>query len=93
MFGEEKARAAKSLAEEMRLDPGRCYAYGDALNDRWLMAEVGRPAAVNPSNELASIARKRGWPIFNWKEKENITQRRRGHRETAEKNIPRRAIA
>jgi HAD superfamily hydrolase (TIGR01490 family) len=85
MYGEAKARAAKRFAEEVKLDLGRCYAYGDSLNDRWLMETVGQPTAVNPSNDLASIARTRGWPILNWKEKENLTQRRRVHRETSEK--------
>ena len=74
MIGETKARAAKQLAEELRLDRGQCYAYGDSSNDRWLMETVGRPAAVNPSKELAGIARTHRWPILNWEEKENVTQ-------------------
>ena len=76
MFGEAKARAAKRLATELGLGLRKCYAYGDSSSDRWLMEVAGRPAAVNPSNELASIARMRGWPILSWKERENITQRR-----------------
>ncbi len=75
MFGEAKARAAKRLAEEMRLDLEKCYAYGDSLNDRWLMDVVGRPTAVNPARDLASIARTHGWPILNWEERENIRRR------------------
>src|SRR6202158_5701971 len=34
MFGEAKARAARRLAEETRLDPGGCYGDGDRL-DGW----------------------------------------------------------
>jgi HAD superfamily phosphoserine phosphatase-like hydrolase len=67
MFGETKGRAAKRLAAELRFDLERSFAYGDSLNDRWLMEAVGRPAAVNPSNDLASIAFSRGWAILNWK--------------------------
>jgi HAD superfamily phosphoserine phosphatase-like hydrolase len=93
MFGEAKARAARGLALEMRLDLEGSFAYGDSLNDRLLMAAVGRPTAVNPSNDLASLARAYGWPILIWEEKENITQRRREHRESAEKKKPRSAIA
>jgi len=93
MFGEGKARAAKRLAEEMRLDLERCYAYGDSLNDRWLMAAVGRPAAVNPSRDLADMARMHGWPVLNWQGKESPTQRRRGHGEVAEKREQPRMIA
>jgi HAD superfamily phosphoserine phosphatase-like hydrolase len=93
MFGEAKARAAMRLAQKMRLDLERCYAYGDSLNDRWLMESVGRPAAVNPANDLASFARTRGWPVMNWEEKEMLTQSRKGRREVAEKKERRSAIA
>ena len=93
MFGEAKARAAKRLAEDLQLDLERCYAYGDSLNDRWLLAMVGNPAAVNPTNGLASLARTRGWPVLHWERKENPTQRHRAHRETAERNTHSRALA
>jgi HAD superfamily hydrolase (TIGR01490 family) len=93
MFGEAKARAAKRLAAEMGLDLKLSFAYGDSLSDRFLMAVVGRPAAVNPSKELASIALSCGWPILSWKEKENITLSGRVHSESAEKNEPRSATA
>ena len=75
MFGNAKARAAKRLAEELRLDLGRCYAYGDGLHDRWLMEAVGRATAVNPSRELAEIARTRGWPVLNWEGEKSLMQR------------------
>jgi HAD superfamily hydrolase (TIGR01490 family) len=75
MFGEAKARAAKRLAEEMRLDLTRCYAYGDSLHDRWLLEAVGKPAAVNPSNDLAEIARMRGWALLRWNRETELTQR------------------
>jgi len=72
-FGEAKARATKRLAERQQLDLERCYAYGDNLNDQWLMAAVGRPAAVNPSKELETFARTKGWPVMHWDGKENAT--------------------
>jgi len=85
MFGKAKARAAKRLAEEKHLDLTRCYAYGDSVNDRWLLSVVGEPATVNPSEELAEMALSHGWPVLNWNERESLTQRRRGHRDIAEK--------
>ncbi len=85
MFGEAKARAAKRLAEKMQLNLERCYAYGDSLNDRWLLAMVGNPAAVNPSNDLASLAQTFGWPVVHWEEKEKSAQRPRGHGELTKK--------
>jgi len=93
MFGEAKARAARQLAAEMRLDLGRCYAYGDGLHDRWLMEVVGWPTPVNPSKELAGIARTRGWSVLNWDGEESLTQRHRGRREVKTKEEQRSAIA
>jgi HAD superfamily hydrolase (TIGR01490 family) len=75
MFGEAKARAAKRLAEKMRLDLTRCYAYGDSMNDRWLLTVVGKPTAMNPSNDLADIARKQNWPALHWNKEKELTQR------------------
>lgn len=75
MFGEAKAHAAMRLAEEMRLDLTRCYAYGDSLHDRWLLEAVGKPAAVNPSNDLAEIVRMRGWALLHWNKETELTQR------------------
>jgi phosphoserine phosphatase len=71
MFGEAKARAAKQLAGEMNLDLELCCAYADSLNDRWLLAAVGKPAAVNPSKDLLRIAQACGWPVLHWNGKGN----------------------
>jgi HAD superfamily phosphoserine phosphatase-like hydrolase len=75
MFGEAKARAVDNLAEDVQLDLSQCYAYGDGANDRWLLAAVGKPAAVNPSRRLASIAQKQGWPVLHWGEERNQQSR------------------
>jgi HAD superfamily hydrolase (TIGR01490 family) len=85
VFGEGKLRAVLRMAAEMKFDLEKCYAYADSSSDRWLLAAVGRPITVNPSNDLARLARISGWPILNWEGRENVTQRRRGHREIAEK--------
>ena len=93
MFGKGKLRAVLRMAAEMKLDLAQCYAYADSSSDRWLLAAVGRPVAVNPSNELARLARTRAWPVLNWEGKENRTQRRRRHREVGEKKQLPNAIA
>jgi len=71
MLGEAKARAVQRIAACSGFDLARCYAYGNATDDRWMLGAVGRPAAVNPSRELERIARLRNWPILRWKEKES----------------------
>jgi phosphoserine phosphatase len=84
------------MAEEMRLDLTRCYAYGDSLHDRWLLEAVGKPAAVNPSNDLAEIARMRGWALLRWNKETELTQRtqrkeRKNNDAPLEKSVLRRA--
>lgn len=64
MFGRAKARAILTLAEEMSLDLSQSWAYGDSVQDRWMLASVGNPAAVNATPKLARIAWKRGWLIL-----------------------------
>ena len=64
MVGEAKARVVGALAEEIHLDLSQCWAYGNSAEDRWMLAAVGNPVAMNPTWELRRIARKRGWPIW-----------------------------
>jgi phosphoserine phosphatase len=80
MFGKAKARAVREMAEEMRLDLPRCWAYGDSASDRWMLAAVGHPMAVNPTWKLARFARKRDWPVLRWTEERDLPQRYREHR-------------
>jgi phosphoserine phosphatase len=81
MNGEAKARAVKTIALELKLDLASCYAYGDSADDQWMLAAVGRPVAVNPREELAWLARMRGWPMLHWGRKEVLTQRPAERRE------------
>ena len=74
MFGEAKARAIQRIAAEEDLDLARCFAYGDSTNDRWMLETVGKPAAVNPSNDLARISRRNDWPVLRWSEFRTSTQ-------------------
>jgi len=85
MNGEAKARALKAMAVELKLDLASCYAYGDTADDQWMLAAVGRPVAVNPQEELAWLARMRGWPMLHWERKEVSPQRHGERREDSEK--------
>ena len=67
MFGQSKSLAIGQLARRMDWALTRCYAYGDSFSDRWMLESVGRPVAVNPSRALRRLARKRGWPVMEWR--------------------------
>lgn len=69
LCGEEKAHAVWRFAREHGIELSESYAYGDSISDRWMLEAVGRPAAVNPSQELHRIARERDWPILLWRER------------------------
>ena len=93
MFGEAKARAIRRIAAAEGLDLQRCFAYGDSSSDKCMFEAVGKPAAVNPSNDLACIARRNEWPVLSWGEETNPTQRtpsaRRSKRpEEADQRLP-----
>jgi HAD superfamily hydrolase (TIGR01490 family) len=75
MFGEAKAGAVRRIAAEEELDLRRCFAYGDSTSDKWMLECVGKPAAVNPSNDLARIARRNEWAVLLWGKEKIVTQR------------------
>lgn len=75
MFGEEKARAVRRFAAARGMELAKCFAYGDSASDRWMLEVVGRPTAVNPSHDLARIARRNGWPVIRWVEEKDFTPR------------------
>jgi phosphoserine phosphatase len=76
MIGEAKARAIRRLAAEEGFDLARCYAYGNATSDRWMLGAVGRPVAVNPSPDLRRIAHLHDWPVLLWNEKDAESSRK-----------------
>jgi fatty acyl-CoA reductase len=75
MFGEPKARAVRRIAGEENVELRRCFAYGDSTSDRWMLECVGKPTAVNPSNDLARIARRNDWAILHWGKEKTFARR------------------
>ena len=61
--GREKVRQADQVAHTYEFDLRESTAYGNAFDDRFLLAEVAHPVVVNPDRRLARLARKKGWPI------------------------------
>ena len=44
-----------------------CFGYGDSMSDLPFLDTVGHPFAVNPDNGLSREARRRRWPVLEWK--------------------------
>ncbi|HVA16764.1 MAG TPA: haloacid dehalogenase-like hydrolase [Candidatus Dormibacteraeota bacterium] len=68
MCGAAKQRAIVHLAGVHSIDLARSFAYGNSLSDLRMLETVAYPAAVNPSNRLTRLARRRAWPILHWRE-------------------------
>lgn len=66
MQGEEKSRAIKQFVLKRQMDCAQCYAYGNSLGDRAMLAAVGGPQVVNPGGDLAALANRCDWPIWHW---------------------------
>ena len=66
-YGEGKAEAMRSLAEERGYDLGQSYAYSDSHTDLPMLEAVGHPVAVNPDTELRKVAVDRDWPIRDFR--------------------------
>jgi phosphoserine phosphatase len=66
MYGEEKFRAVKRIAQERGIELRGSHAYGNTLLDRPMLAAVGHAHVVNPGRDLASVANQCDWEIWHW---------------------------
>jgi HAD superfamily hydrolase (TIGR01490 family) len=66
IYGADKARAIKRLADEEGIDLKASYAYSDSSSDLPMLRAVGHPVAVNPDRELLAEARENGWQVLRF---------------------------
>jgi HAD superfamily hydrolase (TIGR01490 family) len=67
LVGEARAAWLRAYADRTNVDARRSYAYADSHSDLPLLKAVGNPVAVNPDVALYRVARKRRWPIEDWR--------------------------
>lgn len=67
LHGEAKAAAVQALARREGLDLARSSAYSDSANDLPMLQLVGHPNVVNPDAELLAEARRRNWPVHDFR--------------------------
>ena len=66
MYGEGKVEAMRRFAAEHEIDLDASYAYSDSVSDLPMLGAVGNPVVVNPDDELARLARERGWRVMRF---------------------------
>jgi alcohol-forming fatty acyl-CoA reductase len=67
IVGEARSAWLRAYADAAGADLKRSYAYADSHSDLPLLRAVGNPVAVNPDVALFRTARKRRWPVEDWR--------------------------
>jgi len=65
--GESRAEALMDYAEREDISLAESVAYADSTSDLPMLEAVGFPVAVNPETKLATLARRRGWLVENFR--------------------------
>jgi HAD superfamily hydrolase (TIGR01490 family) len=66
IYGEQKYLSALAYSQQQNFDLQKCYYYGDAYTDRFVMDGVGNPICVSPDRKLREYAQNRAWNIVEW---------------------------
>jgi HAD superfamily hydrolase (TIGR01490 family) len=67
LFRMEKRRQVQDFADASGVKLKECSFYSDSIYDLPLLQEVGNPVAVNPDFRLRRVARRKGWPVLNFR--------------------------
>jgi len=67
VYSRNKCDIVRTYAERSGIDLHYCAFYSDSIHDLPLLEAVGSPVAVNPDWRLRRVARKRGWPIKDFR--------------------------
>ena len=65
--GAGKVEVMQKLCAAHDVTPDSVAAYGDSINDAQLLAAVGFPHAVSPSEALKNLAESNKWRILDWR--------------------------
>ncbi len=65
-WGEGKAHAGRTFAEEHNIDLSKSFFYTDSNEDMPLLEIVGHPKPVNPDKELSAVAIENDWGIYRF---------------------------
>ncbi|HVZ33221.1 MAG TPA: HAD-IB family hydrolase, partial [Polyangiaceae bacterium] len=66
-YGTGKLERARALVYSLGTTLERTSFYTDSITDLPLLEAVGYPVAINPDLRLRRLARRRGWPIEDWR--------------------------
>ncbi len=66
-YGAGKLERARQLVASLGSSFEQTTFYSDSITDLPLLEAVAQPVAINPDPRLRRVARRRGWPIEDWR--------------------------
>jgi HAD superfamily hydrolase (TIGR01490 family) len=66
-YGEGKVEMARIFAKEQGFYLSEAVFYSDSHADLPLLEAVKQPVVLNPNQQLAELAKQRGWPRVDWR--------------------------
>jgi HAD superfamily hydrolase (TIGR01490 family) len=66
--GKGKVHWAEDLGARRELDLSQSWFYTDSYTDMPMLERVGNRVVVNPDPRLKRIAKRRGWPVQDWRQ-------------------------
>lgn len=79
--GEGKVHWAEDLGNRLALDLGQSWFYTDSYTDLPMLERVGNQVVVNPDPRLKRAARRRGWPVQDWRRVPSVSSAGLGQKE------------
>lgn len=70
-YGKGKVLLAEKYAAENNIDLSQSYFYTDSITDLPVCERIGYPVIVNPDPILRREAKRRGWPVYDYKPPQN----------------------
>ena len=71
--GRGKVHWAEDLVARRQLDLKQSWFYTDSYTDMPMLERVGNQVVVNPDPRLRRIAKRRGWPVQDWRQAMSAT--------------------
>jgi HAD superfamily hydrolase (TIGR01490 family) len=65
--GKGKVHWAEDLGARRQVDLGKSWFYTDSYTDLPMLERVGNQVVVNPDPRLRRTAKRRGWPVHDWR--------------------------
>lgn len=66
-WGPEKAKAVEEFAADNGIDLTQSFCYSNGAEDKPFLEAAGHPRPLNPDDDLIAIAKRKKWPIANFK--------------------------